>query len=360
MHCRKLAILAVAATIALAAASCAREAGDGASQPADTAAAASSGTPGLGTAADSDAPVPAPLTPFAGSPLAGSADEAAARRRAAARRAAARRAAAEQHATADRMIPTTGAEIPGTGVVPASGSAAAVLPPTQAQQPGGMLIRTGHAVVEVDSIQAGIARVRRLAQESGALVANTTVQTGREQRRSASLELRVPSDRFDAVVNGLAPIGKVESINISAQDVGEEFVDLSARLANARRLEARLIELLANRTGRLTDVLAVERELARVREEIERYEGRLRYLQARVSVSSLTVVVHEPPPVVAAHPGENVIAEAFVEAWRRFVLLVAGFIASLGVLIPVAGVAVGAFALWRRYGASKPPAPEQA
>jgi hypothetical protein len=221
--------------------------------------------------------------------------------------------------------------------------------PGQAQQAGSMLIRSGQAVVEVDSLQAGIARVRRLAEAAGALVANTSVQAGREQQRSASLELRIPSDRFDSVVNGLAPIGRVESVNIPAQDVGEEFVDLTARLANARRLEARLIELLANRTGRLTDVLAVERELARVREQIERYEGRLRYLQSRVSVSSLTVVVHEPPPVVASHPGENVIAEAFVEAWRRFVLLTAGVIASLGVLVPVAAIGLGVFVLGRRY-----------
>jgi Domain of unknown function (DUF4349) len=223
-----------------------------------------------------------------------------------------------------------------------------------------MLIRSGHAMIEVDSVQVGIARVRKLAQDAGALVANTTVQTGREQQRSASLELRVPSDRFDSVVNGLAPIGKVESVNISAQDVGEEFVDLTARLANARRLEARLIELLANRTGRLADVLTVERELARVRETIERYEGRLRYLQSRVSVSSLTVVVHEPAPVVASHPGENVIAEAFVEAWRRFVLIVAGLIASLGVVVPVAALGLGAYLIGRRYLPQRRAATEQA
>lgn len=242
----------------------------------------------------------------------------------------------------------------------ANEQASGVALPAQSQQPGAMLIRSGHAMLEVDSVHVGIARVRRLAQETGALVANTTVQTGREQQRSASLELRVPSDRFDAVVNGLAPIGKVESVNISAQDVGEEFVDLTARLANARRLETRLIELLANRTGRLSDVLTVERELARVREVIERYEGRLRYLQSRVSVSSLTVVVHEPALVVASHPGENVIAEAFVEAWRRFVLITAGLIASLGVLVPVAALGVGAFLIGRRYLPPKPPVAEQA
>ncbi|MDQ3996309.1 MAG: DUF4349 domain-containing protein [Gemmatimonadota bacterium] len=329
MNRRITTILVCTASVALAAAaSC----GGDAPPSVAPANATPGGTAGFG-AAGSDAPVPAPLPPY------GPTDETAARTRAAARRAAARQAASAR-AAANEMVPTTGAAVQVT-----SGAA----PPVQSAQVGAMLIRRGQAVIEVDSVQVGIARVRRLAQESGALVANTSVQTGREQQRSASLELRIPSDRFDAVVNGLSPIGKVESVSITAQDVGEEFVDLSARVANARRLEARLIQLLATRAGRLTDVLSVERELARVREEIERYEGRLRYLQAHVSVSSLTVVVHEPPPVVASHPGENVIAEAFVEAWRRFVLLTAGFIASLGVVIPVAAIGLGVLVLGRRY-----------
>jgi uncharacterized protein DUF4349 len=341
MSRRRLTILVFAVSVAsVGAISCAQDAPpsvEPANQPAADAA-------GFGVAG-SDAAVPAPLSGY------GPMDQTAARERAMARRAAARRAAG--------TVPTAGKELAATTASAAQVPARSG-PLVQLAQAGAMLIRTGQAVVEVDSVQVGIARVRRLAQETGALVANTIVQTGREQQRSASLELRIPSDRFDAVVNGLAPIGKVESVSISAQDVGEEFVDLSARVANARRLEARLIELLASRTGRLADVLSVERELARVREEIERYEGRLRYLQAHVSVSSLTVVVHEPPLVVATHPGENVIGEAFVEAWRRFVLLTAGIIASLGVVIPVAAIGVGALVLGRRYLAQKPRAVEQA
>ena len=78
---------------------------------------------------------------------------------------------------------------------------------------------------------------------------------GKEQTRAASLELRIPSEHFDEAVNGLSPIGKLESVNVNVQDVGEEFVDVQARMVNARRLEQRLIDLLANRTGKLTDVL---------------------------------------------------------------------------------------------------------
>jgi hypothetical protein len=112
-------------------------------------------------------------------------------------------------------------------------------------------------------------------------------------------------------------------------------VYVQARVANHRRLEERLVDLLDERTGDLDDVLAVERELARVREAIERQEGRLRYLSDRVALSTLTVTVHEPTPLVAAYRGDNVILNAFGTAWRNFVLVVATLIAALGVVLPL-------------------------
>lgn len=125
-------------------------------------------------------------------------------------------------------------------------------------------------------------------------------------------------------------------------------MDLSARAANARRLEERLIDVLGTRTGKLQDVLSVERELARVREEIERLDGRMRYLKSRAALSTLSVTLHEPPPIVGDSPGRSVIAEAFRHAWRNFVAVLAGAIASLGFVVPVAGVVWAAILLGRR------------
>jgi hypothetical protein len=212
-----------------------------------------------------------------------------------------------------------------------------------------MVIRTGYAGIEVDSLDAAIARVRVLAQRVSGFVANTQVQSGKDQLRSASLEVKIPSDRFDEALAGLAPIGKVESVNVNAQDVGEEYVDIAARVENAHRLEARLIALLANRTGRLQDVLSVERELARVREEIERYEGRMRFLRARVALSTLTIAVHERAPIITPVAGDGPIVIAFREAWRNFVGFVATLIASLGVLVPLGVLAFLAFLGIRRW-----------
>ena len=220
--------------------------------------------------------------------------------------------------------------------------------PTQQPLPGTMLVRTGQASVQVDSLEVGLERIREMARRTGAVIANTSMQDGRDRVRAASLELRIPSDRFDDAVNGLSPIGKLESVNVSVEDVGEEFVDVTARMVNARRLEQRLIELLANRTGKLADVLRVEHELARVRQEIERYEGRLRYLRARSSVSTLTIGVHEPYPIVASHPGERPIRDAFVQAWRNFVGFSASVIASLGVILPLGIIVALVVLLGRR------------
>jgi hypothetical protein len=215
-----------------------------------------------------------------------------------------------------------------------------------------MLIRTGSASVEVDSLDAAVARVRALAAHLGGYVANASLAVGREQVRSATLELRIPAPRFDELVNGLAPFGRVERVDVRAEDVGEEFVDVSARVGNARRLEARLVELLARRTGKLEEVLAVERELARVREEVERYEGRLRYLRTRAATSTLTVTVHERAPLLAATPNATPVADAFRAAGRNFVALLTAVIAASGVWAPVGALAYGAWR-WRRRGAAR-------
>jgi acetolactate synthase regulatory subunit len=212
-----------------------------------------------------------------------------------------------------------------------------------------LIVRTGQASIEVDSLESSMAELRRIVQRTGGFVADASVQSGKNQLRSATLELKVPSSRFDELTQGLEPLGRLQFVNVGAEDVSEEFVDLTARVANGHRLEDRLVELLRTRTGKLQDVLSVERELARVREEIERMEGRMRFLKTSAQLSTLSVNLYEPAPIVASHPGRSIIGEAFKTAWRNFVGVLAGTIASLGFVVPIVILGWGALIAGKRY-----------
>jgi hypothetical protein len=229
-----------------------------------------------------------------------------------------------------------------TSTPPQLASAGAFRMPSDA-----MMVRSGAATLEVDSLAAALDRARELAGQLGGFVAGTNAQAGRTRPRSAMLELRVPSPRFDELAQGLGVVGRLEHVQISTEDVGEEFSDVAARVANGKRMEGRLLDLLAQRTGKLQDALTVERELARVREEIERYEARLRYLQARTSMSRFTLSLHEPLPVLSGS-GPSPLRDAVRQAWRNFIEVTALAIASLGVVAPIGLVAGGAWWMWRR------------
>lgn len=225
--------------------------------------------------------------------------------------------------------------------------------PLQYVNPGSvaptMVIRTGQAFIEVDKVDSAVLKIRQLGAQVGGYITNSSLSGGHDQIRQATLELKIPAPKYDEAVGLLSTIGKVETVSSTAQDVGEEFVDVTARVTNSKRLEERLISLLANRTGKLDEVLRVERELARVREEIERYEGRLRYLSARVALSTLTITVHEPAPILGNSPGENPIAAALRRAWKNFIAVIAGSIAALGVVIPLALLGLAGWLAYKRW-----------
>jgi hypothetical protein len=211
-----------------------------------------------------------------------------------------------------------------------------------------MIIRTGEASVEIDSLDRGIRAVRALAGHVGGYIANSSIVAGTEQTHSATLEIKIPAPHFDEAINGLQPIGHLESVSVSAEDVGEELVDVAARATNGHKLEQRLIDILGSRTGKLSEVLAVERELARVRGDIERQEGRMRYLRTRAAMSTLSVTVHEQAPVVAGTGSGGMLAEAFRQAWRNFIGFTASTIAALGTLLPLGAImATIAWLFWR-------------
>jgi len=104
---------------------------------------------------------------------------------------------------------------------------------------------------------------------------------------------RVPADKFELLLNRISEsTEKLDSKDIEVLDVTEEFIDAQARLKTKKELEERYKELL-KKANKVEEMLSIEKEIGILRAEIESTEGRLKYLQDRVSYSTLEVNFYE-------------------------------------------------------------------
>ena len=145
----------------------------------------------------------------------------------------------------------------------------------------------GLIVTELASLEN---ELPRLIKQYGGYVLNSKVDVNQGRRRSGTWAVKVPVERFHDTLNALAKLGSQEKRNIDSQDVTEDFVDIEARVANKKGLEQRVLALLEKRSGDINEVLRLEAELSRIREEIERMQGRLKYLAGMSSLSTITII----------------------------------------------------------------------
>lgn len=115
-------------------------------------------------------------------------------------------------------------------------------------------------------------------------------------RKSNTVVIRVPADNFDNLLSDATKgIERFESKEINVNDVTEEFLDIQARVKTKKELELRYIDLL-KQAKNVTEILEIEKQIGQLRSEIESIEGRLKYLQNRVSFSTLTMTFYETIP----------------------------------------------------------------
>lgn len=150
---------------------------------------------------------------------------------------------------------------------------------------GPMLIYTAQITMAVFEVNASLAKVETIGRDLGGFLA---------KRDDRSVTIRVPAARFEEAVKRIEDVGDMLHRNVSAQDVTEEFRDLEIRLKSARAVQQRLTELLARAT-KVEDSIAIERELDRVTGEIERIEGRMKFLRDRAAYSTITVAFDAKP-----------------------------------------------------------------
>lgn len=160
------------------------------------------------------------------------------------------------------------------------------------------IIRNADLSVEADDPGRARNQAIAVAERIGGFAQSTdTVSADHELERSelrVNLLLRVPSDRFEPALGELRALGRgVGREQVKGQDVTEEFIDLEARIRTQRALEAQLLEILKTTTA-VSEMMEVHKRLADVRGEIEKMEGRHRYLDDRASLSTIRLEISGP------------------------------------------------------------------
>jgi hypothetical protein len=158
---------------------------------------------------------------------------------------------------------------------------------------GTRIARTASLRIFVRNFSAARESVDRIVRSRGGFTASMTISSPKDSSRSLSGDFAIPTAQCDAALQEFRSLGHVEEEHQGSEEVTAQSEDLDIRLKNARETETRLTNILRVGTGKVSDVLEVENEITRVREEIERMEAEQKRLNNRVVFASIELSLTE-------------------------------------------------------------------
>ncbi|MDD4900539.1 MAG: DUF4349 domain-containing protein [Patescibacteria group bacterium] len=162
------------------------------------------------------------------------------------------------------------------------------------------VIRTGSLSLKVEKTESAAEAIANIAKINQGEVANSNFYESSRGVKAGSITVRVPFNHFTAAFTAIKKVAtQVLSESTNAQDITAEYIDLEACLKNKRAEEASFLALL-NRSGKMEEILAVTKELAAVRGEIEQLEGQQRYLDSQTDMSTITANISEDVTIAPA------------------------------------------------------------
>ena len=196
-------------------------------------------------------------------------------------------------------------------------------------------IRDARLRLEVESCEVARRAIEADVIARSGFVSDADLEHHDARVSRAYLVLRMPSAELPAALLHYAQLGTVLREEIDTCDITDDYYDVEARLGSARQLETRLLELLDTNAAELSDVLKVEHELARVRETIERHEGKLRLWANQVALSTLTIELVERSNYVAATTTlSGRIGATFDSSWNALLSVGEAFVHLVVALSP--------------------------
>ncbi len=169
------------------------------------------------------------------------------------------------------------------------------------------ILRNADLTIEVGDPAEVQRRISSIAESFGGFVVTSESRIRQvgdaKQDLEVNLVVRVPATGFATALDQIRATGsRVVQEKITGQDVTEEFIDLEARAKTQKALEAQFLEIM-KRASKVEDALEVQRQIAEVRTEIEKLEGRKRFLENRASLSTITVDLRSPAAFAVSPSG---------------------------------------------------------
>jgi Domain of unknown function (DUF4349)/Putative zinc-finger len=155
------------------------------------------------------------------------------------------------------------------------------------------LIRNANVDLEVKSFDEALRSITAVASEGRGYVATTSSQKQENGKLRGQIIVKILPDNLDGFLGKLRNLGELKNQTLATEDVTKAYVDSDARLRNSRLVEKRLLDLLDKNAGRVADLLEVEKELGRVREQIEQLQGELKSMDMQVQFATVTISLAE-------------------------------------------------------------------
>ena len=169
------------------------------------------------------------------------------------------------------------------------------------------VISQASLTVEVEDVGTAITELRVFVESVGGFIEHVSTTDGPQPGRG-SATIRVPADQFNHTIDRIEAFGEVLGQSLGQTDVTGDAIDLAAQLRSERSAEASLLKLL-DRAVSVSDVLTVERELGRVRANVERLQGQLDFIERSVALATITVTFALPPDPTASAPSASLRIE---------------------------------------------------
>lgn len=217
------------------------------------------------------------------------------------------------------------------------------------------IVFTAQVDVLVEDMAQAQQRLNELiasVQQAGGYVSHQDSSGAAGSRRHGTWTVRVPQTRFDQVMADLEQLGELQRSSRDAQDVTEAYTDLEARLKNKQSSEQRLLSHL-EKTGELKDTLEVERELSRVRGEVEQLQGQLNLLKNKTDLATIILTLQERAGFTPATTPtfSTQASRTFAESWQAFgvfLRFVALFLVAIVPWLCLVAPVLGAVWFWKR------------